>query len=1397
MGMPPSLAVVIKTSETIGRKSVSDSDRTSLSVLKLLVSTLSLLDQLRALRRHIRRLLWLTGLSWVLAGLLAGLLLSGLADWFWRFDALSPRLLLSAFWLGMVSWIAWKRLIAPLRSPLTPVELSGHLEHRFPQLRGQLTSAVEFLARGASSEVGSPELQQRLIDRTTAEVRVLDVTDVLDRREMSRASAVLAAITIVCTLLAATNLSAAITAMKRLLWPFGEHPWPQQVELLLVRSDLSPVRWEAGQPLRSGQGQPLDLFVVNALGDLPQPVLVEYRWSKHLSPPEVMRTVTLHDSSGQPKPAAAIRLPIEEGEFEFRATGGDDQHMPWHTVQITPLVKVDAWTMQVTPPEYLAQAVTAVPEGATQVRAVLGSRIRVTVKTSRPVKAATWRDGLNEPRSLVVQSAAPRLLETDLVVSQPDSVTHRLSLTDADGFENPTALRVEIIGIVDPPPEVTLEEPATDQLATPTAVIPIVAKVRDDVRIREIRLEHQIHSETEPSELSWKSEILESASPSAEVVTRLAWPIAKWNPEPGDRVTVRVAATDHCDVGEPRVGRSLARTLTIVSPEAKRAEIAHRLDLLLHDLESLATNQSRVLEQTQPLRVQVEKTGELRPQDRDTLKRVDLDQRQIDAGITNPHDGIARRTLDLLQQHDLNQLQDHVTRERLTSIALACDSLNDAALPLLRSELGRLVKTLADSDAAMSEAFAAVVAQQQVVLSTLQNLVRDLTQWRDRRELARELAELAGAQDAIHRDTQELAPRTLGKTTSQLPLQLQAELSKLADRQARQAERIEQLRQRLRNQITDSSDSVASSTQSSDDNARAQAQLLQEFDKRALVARSRDASQLVESNNLGQAGAAQRQLTEELRTLAEQFRQSPMDGGEDRLRELNDLGQRANELARQQRELLAATKTAEKTADSQPPQELAQRAQTLRDQQTTTRQATAELATRLQNSAAVDRNEELSRALRRAIRQMQQAERELNERQFARGAQHEQTALDDLELASRELASAARDAQQARLADQTRELLQSLQELTARQKIAIEATRQLTDEFQKAGKWTRPLLKAAVSLSNDEQELADAVRKLNELGPDIAAIRRTLQLASDDLSAASTRLREKQLDEETHRREASALSHLLALTNALDDRSSSPNPASQEPMPQNADQKSAPANDDPVPPVAQLKLLRHLQSEIADRTQAADQTPNASRRDSEIKRLADDQTSLLEALTCLFDRVPVSSGNSDQEPSSKEPSAEFTLRKNSLAAMQKSATKLEALDAGKETQSVQRTALDSLDTLLKQWEQRAAQQQALDRSKSPSSNTKNGEQAPSAVNDGTGGKPTGRDTSKAEESSHRDRTGTDVEAELRRQRRLREAVWGHLPPALREQMLNLPHDKSLPKYTDHIRRYYEALAEQD
>lgn len=71
-------------------------------------------------------------------------------------------------------------------------------------------------------------------------------------------------------------------------------------------------------------------------------------------------------------------------------------------------------------------------------------------------------------------------------------------------------------------------------------------------------------------------------------------------------------------------------------------------------------------------------------------------------------------------------------------------------------------------------------------------------------------------------------------------------------------------------------------------------------------------------------------------------------------------------------------------------------------------------------------------------------------------------------------------------------------------------------------------------------------------------------------------------------------------------------------------------------------------------------------------------------------------------------------------------------------------------------------------------------------------------TGKSGESTERNnRQARERAAALARRRALIDEVWGHLPPVMRERLLNVGGEKLLPKYEDMIRRYYESLAEPD
>ena len=75
--------------------------------------------------------------------------------------------------------------------------------------------------------------------------------------------------------------------------------------------------------------------------------------------------------------------------------------------------------------------------------------------------------------------------------------------------------------------------------------------------------------------------------------------------------------------------------------------------------------------------------------------------------------------------------------------------------------------------------------------------------------------------------------------------------------------------------------------------------------------------------------------------------------------------------------------------------------------------------------------------------------------------------------------------------------------------------------------------------------------------------------------------------------------------------------------------------------------------------------------------------------------------------------------------------------------------------------------------------------------------PGGQDKQQPEGSEERNDPADLREAELARREAMMKQVWGHLPPAVRQKLLNVSGDKYLPKYEDLARRYFEALAEQE
>ena len=66
----------------------------------------------------------------------------------------------------------------------------------------------------------------------------------------------------------------------------------------------------------------------------------------------------------------------------------------------------------------------------------------------------------------------------------------------------------------------------------------------------------------------------------------------------------------------------------------------------------------------------------------------------------------------------------------------------------------------------------------------------------------------------------------------------------------------------------------------------------------------------------------------------------------------------------------------------------------------------------------------------------------------------------------------------------------------------------------------------------------------------------------------------------------------------------------------------------------------------------------------------------------------------------------------------------------------------------------------------------------------------------AEGSQERTESERKAADEAARKKKMEIDVWGHLPPHLREELLNKYGEQMLPKYQNLVKQFYEALSEQ-
>lgn len=530
-----------------------------------------LLAPLARLRRRARLYRALDGLLRVALALVGAAALQLLLD-SWLRLGLDQRAVLNV--VITVAWLAviLRELVLPLSRPLSNQRLATTVDRLYPELHGQLATAVQFAAgEVGAAHANSPQLVAATIDETLRSAPDVSFLAALDHRRARRRLIELAA---VMAFSGATVLVAPgpISTWFQRSWLLRDIPWPQ-------RTYLVPVGFETGER-RLPRGDEFELWA-EIHGAVPTTATLEW-WTE-----SGRRGAASMDFVGADRLRAGLGALSED--LRFRLIGGDERTGEFR-VRLVERPSVLRTAVRIEPPEY-TDAPPVVLEQQTVIEALLGARLVIDAELNKPVAAAELR-GAQGPVGSLERLAPDRLRVT---WDAPTSGSYAFELVDHDGITSVRPVRYTLKISTDAPPTVKLELSGVGEIVAPEAALPARLGASDTYGLSVARI--LVQKNDDPAHTPSSSTF---GRGRREFTLERELPLAEFAPRPGDTLRIWAEAGDH-DPSGPNIGATTPVTLKVVSSTDLLAALAEREIELRREFERVISAQRGINDALQRL----------------------------------------------------------------------------------------------------------------------------------------------------------------------------------------------------------------------------------------------------------------------------------------------------------------------------------------------------------------------------------------------------------------------------------------------------------------------------------------------------------------------------------------------------------------------------------------------------------------------------------------------------------------------------------------------------------------------------------------------------------------------------------------------------------------------------
>lgn len=1182
--------------------------------------TEQLLARLAAVRRRIRWLLALEAVGKILVDGVAYAAVVAAADWWVHFPGY-VRLIFNSTFVIIIIRYAWQRVYRPATAPIHLDQVALVLPDLPSELRDRLAASVAYLDHGGT---GSSTLWHRVIEQTSDSLGGARLARGLRparaRRWMTAGVLGLVALGSI----AMWQSALARVGFARLAIPLGESAWPRRVEILPLTGDAV---------VAAGESFEVAMRVARGESRLHRVYL-----NLHPIHGRVQREVLRRGPDGvYRRTLDAIRSDVK---YSFTCGDHDLSDSPF-TLRCTARPELVALSADVSLPTYVGSSQAETQSGRDDgFHAIRGGSLLLRATCHLPtadqlagaIVALVFDDG----RRLEMQRGQGA--EWTARMEALESVSFAVELRDGLGL-TPHERRVTRLTVrPDQPPAVRIASPIGLLDVTPRAELDVIVHAEDDVELAGVSLVATVEraaSESQPSK--WAVDVLKeginlksdrdadgfadsrsvatgAAAPSApeKAMERLyRWSLAGMNLKPGDTVVYHVEARDaFMQQDSPRVVRTLPQRLNALSP----AELARRLreELLLtqRPLRRLVADLTSIEGRTRAMESAGATSQSAQPQDRHParLLAAELQRVRQSAGpiLDRMSTVIDRGYVNRLGHEDVIQLSRRLHGE-----------LTEVSEEMLVRAVEALEPLKGNEE---SLRMAAAVDYEGRAIAGIHAILDRLANWNDYEELVQRVREMQVRQEALirvvadaDRSAQDARIDTLGGSGTEAP-----------GRSAgapREMEAAAQDQRQLSAEATRVLVSMKDYGRESEVVANARAAALRAAAdlgyRHNIVGRMDDAVTELVAGRAGLAGDAQAGAAAGLQAMIAMLEEAPQRELSLLSRALSDAAERLKKIISAQRDLIARAQAADQDGSR------------LATRQSTLARTTSAFSSGLK--VADTDAEVVQEQTAKSSEEMLTAAERLTASDRIQAGERQNAALELLEAALSILERRRQEADQAAAEKSLAALTGLLVAIYREQGLILTDTQTLASRGAESEQLSRAeVLRAgqlAVRQSASKEQMAEAKEKMSgSIVFSHVAARITLGMEESGALLDTREWGGAVVVQEQ------VLAELKQLIGAIEELPR-PDPSKQFADAAGAGQSAAqPTMQRLIPPLAELKVLRSMQSAIHDQTvrhaaTASATGEDAARRTELLRSMGASQRELHELATKLIEQAAADGGS--------------------------------------------------------------------------------------------------------------------------------------------------------------------------